>query len=685
MSNSSMEKDYQHDFFDTSGIGDFKIAHPGVPPAGYPQQLKADSYCSTPFDYTYNERREALLDHCCQNPAGNQIKGYYYELARLYRNRGPIHQDLLHGVLDYINRRYDCADFVLLGIMRILYQFFDSELLEESLKSSLVSTVHSFKYHPEEPGIDSMCTWTENHQIMFAANAYLAGQKFPEAVFSNSGQTGLEKMDQAGKRIEQWLNLRFQTGFSEWLSHVYYDEDITALVNLVDFCENETIAEKSAMVLDLMLFDMALNSRQGIFGCSHGRSYAEEKRNALVEATIDTQKLMFGMGIFAGNDNMGAVSLALSERYQMPQVLFDIAGDAKSQEIVNRQRMSFKITEADKWGVGFNDLESGMVLLSMEAYNHPRTINLFLTMLDRYNWWQNQFFKDFARLKPVLKLIKKLKLLPLVARLLKKDIARNTRDEVNVYTYKTPDYSISSAQDYRKGFGGDQQHIWQATLGPKVVCFTTHPGHKENTSGGYWVGSGTLPRVAQLKNVIIACYNVSRMPGIYMTNKLFFTHAWFPKTEFDEVREENGWVCGRKGEGYLALYSQNGYTWQTEGDDAHKEMIARGSKNIWICEMGREAVDRDFSNFVSRVAASQVDFKGQSVRYHSASSGKLEFGWQGAFKCNGETIPLDDYPRYENPFCKADFAAEKITITKGDQSLHLNFREVKRTVSQYVK
>ena len=28
-------------------------------------------------------------------------------------------------------------------------------------------------------------------------------------------------------RILRWLDLRFRTGFSEWLSHVYYDEDLT--------------------------------------------------------------------------------------------------------------------------------------------------------------------------------------------------------------------------------------------------------------------------------------------------------------------------------------------------------------------------------------------------------------------------------------------------------------------------
>jgi hypothetical protein len=32
-------------------------------------------------------------------------------------------------------------------------------------------------------------------------------------------------------------------------------------------------------------------------------------------------------------------------------------------------------------------------------------------------------------------------------------------------TEKTPDYMLATAQDDRKEYGGDQQHIWQATRG----------------------------------------------------------------------------------------------------------------------------------------------------------------------------------------------------------------------------
>lgn len=676
------EKIYQHEFFDTSGVDNFKIKNTGKAPPGYPESPVVDTYCDTPFAATYGERRRLFLDHCVRNPAGTHIKGYYYELARLHANSGPIHVDLLEGALDYIDDRYDCADFVLLGMMRIQYQLYSSALLPESFKSRLEQTILNFKYHPEEPGIDSMCYWTENHQIMFAANAYLAGQIFPDKIFTNSKQTGKEKEVRSRQRILKWLEMRFLTGFSEWLSHVYYDEDITALLNLVDFCDDSEIRTLSAMVLDLIFLDMALNSRQGVFGCSHGRSYAEEKRDALVEATIDTQKLAFGTGIFSGKDNMGAVTLALSEKYQLPQVIYDIAHDNRTLE--NRQRMGIKIEEAQKWGLSYDDMESGMAFLSFEAYTHPKTISLVMKLFDQFRWWQNQFFKDFLKYRTLIQFLRKTGLLPIMVRLVERDLTRNAREEVNLMTYKTPDYLVSSAQDYRKGYGGDQQHIWQATLGPTAVCFTTHPGHRENTSGGYWVGSGSLPRVAQYKNVVIACYRASKMPGIYMTNQLFFTHAWFPRDQFDEIREDNDWIFGRKDDGYIAIKSRNKSYWASDGDDKGKEIIANGAENIWICELGRKADFGSFDSFIEKVGSAQLSFAGKAVVFQSPSQGNLKFGWTEPLAVDGKTVSLKDYPRYHNPYCQADFAANEILIEQGRHQLLLDLEKRQRTASALV-
>jgi hypothetical protein len=74
-------------------------------------------------------------------------------------------------------------------------------------------------------------------------------------------------------RILRWIDLKARTGFAEWDSNVYYDEDMTPLLNLADFAEDDEIRTRAAMILDVMFLDMAVDSYRGIYGSSHGRSY----------------------------------------------------------------------------------------------------------------------------------------------------------------------------------------------------------------------------------------------------------------------------------------------------------------------------------------------------------------------------------------------------------------------------
>ncbi len=649
------------------------------PPPDYPTQRVEDTYASEPFATDFESRRTAYLDLCARNP-GN---GPYSEAARLAAGGAP-HEGLIYDALDFIDRRIDCADFRLHGILRLLYQLGDSPKLSKELLDSARQTVLDFKYWPDEPGVDSMCTWSENHHILFAAGGYLAGQLYPDEVFTNSGETGREKMEIHRPRIIRWLDLRFKTGFSEWLSNVYYDEDIAPLVNLVDFCEDDEIVRRATIVLDLLMADMALNSFHGTFGSTHGRSYERHKKWASRESTSTTQKLLFGMGIFSPG-NMSATCLALSERYRMPRVIYEIANDLDRPEMLNRQRMGIRLAEAGLWGLRFDDFEDGMVFLSFEGYAHPRVINLFADMLDAYNWWDNSFFEPFKRRRALIRTARRLGLLPTLVRLFERDVTRNLREEVNIYTYRTPDYMLSSAQDYRKGYGGDQQHIWQATLGPNAVCFTTHPVRGKVRSPDYWTGSGNLPRVAQVKNVVIVLYNISTRPGLYVTHGLTFTHAWLPRDQFDEVVERDGWVFARRGDGYLALRSQHPYRWQTEGrEDKNREMIADGKQNVWICELGRRATDGEFADFVERICRAPISFGRLSVSYDSPSQGRLEFGWNGPLRQNGNAIQLGDYPRYDNPYGQADFPPDEITFRHGEHWLKLDRWTLDREASDFI-
>jgi hypothetical protein len=242
--------------------------------------------------------------------------------------------------------------------------------------------------------------------------------------------------------------------------------------------------------------------------------------------------------------------------------------------------------------------------------------------------------------------------------------------EVNKVTYKTPDYMLCSAQDYRAGEKGDQEHIWQATLGPEAVVFVNHPGamsEKDSQASNFWRGNHTLPRVAQWRNVLVAIHHLPE------DDWLGFTHAYFPLHAFDEHCLRGGWAFACKGEGYLALTAAQGSELVTRGQSAYRELRSYGQRNIWLCTMGRAKLDGSFGEFQERVLKSPVTFEGLQVRCAIPGGEMLSFGWEGPLIVDGQEQPTRGFKHYENPFCVVDWPATKMEVNFGPRSLVLEF------------
>ena len=308
--------------------------------------------------------------------------------------------------LEKLRSRTDTADFNLPGLLLLLYRYTDSEGLDASLFQEITTEVQRFKYWPDElepvaetTDAQNMVTWTENHYILFSSSAYLAGQLYPDHVFPASGRTGREQMEAFRPRILKWLELRFASGFSEWLSNVYYNEDMPALLALIELADDEEIVEKSRIVLDLMFADMALNHFQGNFGSTHGRTYTH-KMDGTRDSTRGAMHLAFGLHTQKLGD-MTASLMALSDGYRVPGVLYEIAHDSTSA-MENRQRMGIRLEEADSWGLSLDRLEDGMSLLTMEPYSHPLFADLFYDMLNAYDWWGHRDFAAFNEFRSIL-------------------------------------------------------------------------------------------------------------------------------------------------------------------------------------------------------------------------------------------------------------------------------------------
>jgi rhamnogalacturonyl hydrolase YesR len=702
---------------------DFSLHIGTQAPAGYPASGPDDPFVeeapawSGAADYAaaFEHRRSAFLAFCRASPAPANLKAPFFELPRALAGL-PVHEGVLDAGLDYIEARRDCADFIAHAYLRLLLTPELAAGLPPRLLERAKAVLLGFKYWPGEPGIDSLCTWTENHQILYASAAFILGRAWPEEVFTNSGMRGGELAASALPRIRRWLELRFRSGFSEWLSNVYYDEDLTALLSLIDFAAGgatagdaastgaadpaaapgdvgRDLAARARSVADLLVLDLALHSCRGVFGPSHGRSYEAQKKDARLEAMSDTMKLAFGFGRWARNDNMSSVALALGS-YRVPAAIAAIASpDALAGAAEIRSRMGIRIDEAERWGLGFRDTEDGMVFLGLEAYTNKRTINLTFRLFDEFRWWDNSYFLPFRRHRGIIGAARRLGLLPLVAKALERDIDRNTREEVDLYTFRTADYSLSAAQDWHYRRGGDQQALWQATLGPGAVSFTTHPGCKGGFSPGYWTGSGSLPRVGQYRNLLFALYDIDTRPGLYRTERLLYSHAWLPEEEFDETAEEGGWIFARKGRAYLALRADRPVAWRREegGPGPRNEVVAEGRQSAWICRLGREAEDGSFAAFRSGLAGARLAFGGAEGAASSADAkaaggatpgagqaawavpggrigfedpalGLVEFGATGPLVVAGREIPLHGYPRYDSPWARAPFPAEAVEV-----------------------
>lgn len=195
------------------------------------------------------------------------------------------------------------------------------------------------------------------------------------------------------------------------------------------------------------------------------------------------------------------------------------------------------------------------------------------------------------------------------------------------------------------------------------------------------MGNGRQPRTAQYKNVLIALYDISRYksaPRPLEMRHYAFTHAYFPKWAFDEVVELDGWVFGRIGNGYVALYSNLPYQWVMTGPDAGQEFVAPGYANAWICQLGRASVDGTFEEFISAIRDADLRVSDLNVTYDAPGIGEVKFDWKDGLIVGGQEIPLSGYPRFDNPYAHVDFGRGHYLITYAGKLLELEFETAMR-------
>ena len=438
--------------------------------------------------------------------------------------------------------------------------------------------------------------------------------------------------------------------------------EVLLLANLYDFAEDKDIRSKAGMVLDLLMFDVALNNYEGFLGSASGRNYA----NSIIMGAHNTAplaKLVFGVGTYDRDEVIAPVALSTSS-YRCPEVIRKIAVDYKTP-LLNRQRVSINVEDAPAYGISYDKELDCHLFWGMQEFIHPMAIRMSKQISEKYDVWPYRNYDEYIK-KYDAQIAEHGKLVDM-------HLDRFALSEANIETYRTKDYMLSCALDYRKGAPGYQQHIWQATLGNKALVYTNHPGGKNlRWSPNYWAGNEILPRAVQSKNVVICIYNIP------VNQKNDFSHAYFPVKAFDEVHISGSWIFGRKEDGYVALYSRN--TADLRADDRGEvcDLLAKGRQNIWICETGSKSQWGSFSKFIEAISAASVHDNGLDISYESPSEGAISYGWDSPFYVKGKEMLLRWQYRYDNPYCKALFNSTCIEIEKDGEKIILDYNKTKR-------
>lgn len=580
----------------------------------------------------------------------------------------------IRGLCDFVDARHDCADFRLICLIKTFIDY--RTLLSEPTATRIEASILGFKYAMDEPGSDGMCFWSENHQILFAACEYLAGGLFPDRTFVNDRKTGAAHRAKARALLLRWMRYRFLYGFNEFHSNTYYEEDVAPLALLADHAD-EDVSIRAKITLDLLFLDMALHSFEGAFVAASGRCYEWQKRDARTADVNDLLHAAFGFGgaDYACDWTRISALFLLCRTYRVPPAIVRIARDPGPFTV--RDSMGLNLSEVKKeiTNAAFDD--RGLYLWAMEAFTNRESIALTMAMFDAWNLGENIFLRDLAKVN--VPILKKLGLLPAVVRLLHPATQGVAIERANTLTFKTPRYMLSVAQEYRPGFFGDQQHLWQATLPGGINVFSTHPGSPmfddsaRNFSPSYWVGNGVNPHLAADRNVVLLTYDTRVRRGYLERARQHLVHFHFPKEKFDETVVEGRFCAGRADQSYIAIRSDVPGTLR-EGFD----LVFPGRVSHFAVILGSAAEHGSFSAFADKIRTSGFSAAGRRLTF--SFDRKYELVYRKRFAVDGVRVDTG-YPRLDTPFVKAPRKPSRLEIAAHGERLVVDFDHAVRTVA----
>ncbi len=621
---------------------------------------------------------------------------------------------------DFIKHRFDCSDFRLQLMIRLYLDCQDK--LETRTLELIKETFLGFKYFMDEKGSDSMCYWSENHQILFAVSEYLAGQTWEKEVFSNSGMTGKEHMEKAKVRIYAWMEQRFKFGFSEYYSNTYLLEDISPMANFIEYSKDEVMVSKMRIIMDLLWYDVATHSVKNRFIPVSSRMYANNKRgNCRCNSILACMNVIWGDEMqkrLLSDPNLDAKErelimtsldtpfsdMALNFAmiysrglYKVPEAIREIA--MSEEPVVIKASSGLSPQDMKEQNLIGQEPHQIMAQWGAETFTNPEVVENTIKYLKNNKMFRNNFLYYFKFFNTTIFKMINLKKFTQKFWLRTHGIALNRG---NVYGYRTKDYMLTTAVANSVDDCGAQEHIWTANLGENLTVFTTHPSRNDNvfdSSAGYWIGNGRRPMSVQKENVNITIYRIPQKKRVFEIKTSNVTHAYMPKNSYDEFELLGSRVYARKGNIYVAMIANGDLKFKPYNEKSLNplykpnfvsqspellritgefDLVREGGMyHSYITELSSSEKET-FAEFKDRISQTKVEFVGDKVVY-SYEGSTLSVNYKGEFLDNATKVDYN-YDRFDSIYCNAKRKDEEIIIKFGKKSVALNYKEGTRTI-----
>ena len=552
------------------------------------------SFSALKADENYDERVEAFINDAIISNSG-------YDVLVLRASRGltldrELIQELILGAQNSAE-----GDFRLTRLLRILM------LTNGEYDEQIVPAIENIPYWlPDEENVRQY--WSENHMIMWMSADWLMHEHYNKPSRSTLRQN-----------LVHWLELKIEYGYYEYFSSVYFPFTTAGLLNLVDFTEDEEIANLAEQAVKRLLKDvLLLVNDKGVFYPTAGRNEVSRYLNAYGSGIQKLNYLLTGLGKPA-TPHIGVSALATSK------INVDDVIESWNAEVNQTYYYGHPLSKADEIHSMLSREDKIIFNWSAGAYFHPLAAVNTLWQIKNYDMWEHEEFEpySFAQYLPIS-----------IGKSFAKLAASFSRSsyigQAKIEIFKNNGIVLTSSQKQWEGRLGYQ--IWPVAATVETECVFIRSGEVVEWSDVPSRRSNEhLPYVEQEDNVALVMYRPNFDLPVWGYDQTDVA-LHFQEAAYDEVRSFDNWLLGQIDDSYVAVKKHcdeivNGVSACTEDDG-----------QTWAIVVGNKEIHGSFENFESIIQASSYEerwyfdwtnFKWVYYGHINVDGKDIDYNWKG--------------------------------------------------------